>query len=127
MFQLFILILVIVDVLSVFFELFGTQICTNPCFDSVHKTCYKESATFTKHMLKNCESTIVGKSELVNGTIVHNYMNDGFQCPKTRVLNDELLDYALAVLHITSISILWFLMTHHLLGHRLRYHVLILF
>ena len=47
-----------------------------------------------------------------NGSITANYENGDKQCPKGRVLNDEWLDYTMAVLHITSISILWFLMAH---------------
>ena len=46
------------------------------------------------------------------GSIITDYNNPGHLCPKLNVLNDELLEYAMAILHITSISILWFLMAH---------------
>ena len=111
-FQLFLLVLIIADVMSVFFELYGTLICTNKCFDDVHDVCLGVP-DITTHMLKNCRSHIVvDESIIANGSIVHNYENGRLQCPQTRVLNDEWLDYTNAVLHITSISILWFLMAH---------------
>ena len=111
-FQLFLLILIIADVLSVCFELYGTYICTNKCFNKVDDVCLGVP-DITTHMVKNCRSHIVfNESTIVNGSIVHNYDNGGLPCPKTRVLNDEYLDYTNAVLHILSISILWFLMAH---------------